>query len=219
MEELGVDFVYFVGKFGYDKILRVLGRHMRDFLNGLDNLHEYMKFSYSKLKPPSFFVENESATGLILHYRSKRKGFRYYVRGQIREVGKVFYNLDVKIDVLSENQENDLVHVIYKLNFKNDQYNQAISTSNVSSSSRNFINSHAENLNITSETFFELFPFHLVFKRNMEIISVGDSLAQALKHIIGESMKDLFNIVRPLINFSWDNVNYFNLYLIIKFIF
>jgi len=35
----------------------VLGRHMRDFLNGLDNLHEYMRFSYTKLKPPSFFVE------------------------------------------------------------------------------------------------------------------------------------------------------------------
>ncbi len=50
---------------------------MRDFPNGLDNLHEYMRFSYSKLKPPSIFVENESATGLILHYRSKRKGFRY----------------------------------------------------------------------------------------------------------------------------------------------
>jgi guanylate cyclase len=204
MEELGVDFVYFVGKFGYDKILRVLGRHMRDFLNGLDNLHEYMRFSYSKLKPPSFFVENESATGLILHYRSKRKGFRYYVRGQIREVGKVFYNLDVKIDVLSENQENDLVHVIYKLNFKNDQYNQAISTSNLSTSSKSSL--IKTNLNVKSETFFDLFPFHLVFKRNLEIISIGEGLGQAMKHVEGESIKDLFNLVRPLVNFTWENV-------------
>ena len=57
MENLGIEFVDFVGQFGYDKVLRVLGRHMRDFLNGLDNLHEYMRFSYQKLKPPSFFVE------------------------------------------------------------------------------------------------------------------------------------------------------------------
>ena len=57
METLGVEFVDYVGQFGYDRILRVLGRHMRDFLNGLDNLHEYMRFSYTKLKPPSFFVE------------------------------------------------------------------------------------------------------------------------------------------------------------------
>jgi len=111
MENLGIEFVDFVGQFGYDKVLRVLGRHMRDFLNGLDNLHEYMRFSYQKLKPPSFFVEKgilnfkkkskkfhffrlkiiiESASGLILHYRSKRKGFLYYVKGQIKQVRYIF---------------------------------------------------------------------------------------------------------------------------------
>ena len=56
----GEKFVGFVGTYGYDRILRVLGRHMRDFLNGLDNLHEYLRFSYPKLKPPSFFCENET---------------------------------------------------------------------------------------------------------------------------------------------------------------
>jgi guanylate cyclase len=86
MEMFGEDFVAFVSQYGYDKFLRVLGRHMRDFLNGLDNLHEYMKFSYPKLKPPSFFVEKETEAGLTLHYRSKRKGFVHYVKGQIREV-------------------------------------------------------------------------------------------------------------------------------------
>lgn len=91
MESLGVEFVDFVGRYGYDRILKVLGRHMRDFLNGLDNLHEYMRFSYHKLKPPSFFVEKESATGLILHYRSKRKGFLYYVRGQIKAVNFMIF--------------------------------------------------------------------------------------------------------------------------------
>ena len=86
MEEMGIEFVNFVGQFGYDKILQVLGRHMRDFLNGLDNLHEYMRFSYAKLRPPSFFVEKENPNGLTLHYRSKRKGFLYYVKGQIKQV-------------------------------------------------------------------------------------------------------------------------------------
>lgn len=86
MELLGSEFVNFVSQYGYDRILRVLGRHMRDFLNGLDNLHEYMRFSYPKLKPPSFFVEKESPNGLVLHYRSKRKGFLHYVKGQIKQV-------------------------------------------------------------------------------------------------------------------------------------
>jgi hypothetical protein len=33
---MGVYFVRFVGQYGYDRVLSVLGRHMRDFLNGCD---------------------------------------------------------------------------------------------------------------------------------------------------------------------------------------
>ena len=83
---MGENFIIFFTKFGYERILRVLGRHMRDFLNGLDNLHEYMRSTYQKSKPPSFFVEQETSTGLVLHYRTKRKGFIHYVKGQIRQV-------------------------------------------------------------------------------------------------------------------------------------
>lgn len=87
MDQMGVCFVGFVGQYGYDRVLSVLGRHMRDFLNGLDNLHEYLKFSYPRMKAPSFICENETKEGLTLHYRSKRRGFVYYTMGQIREVG------------------------------------------------------------------------------------------------------------------------------------
>ena len=34
MEHTGVSFVEFVSQYGYDRVLSVLGRHMRDFLNG-----------------------------------------------------------------------------------------------------------------------------------------------------------------------------------------
>ena len=40
----GKFFVSFLAQFGYDGVLRVLGRELRDFLNGLDNLHEYLRF-------------------------------------------------------------------------------------------------------------------------------------------------------------------------------
>ena len=65
------------------RILKVLGRTLRDFLSNLDNLHEYLRFSYQKIKPPSFFVTNETPNGLTLHYRSKRKGFVNFVMGQV----------------------------------------------------------------------------------------------------------------------------------------
>lgn len=53
--------------------LQVLGRHVRDFVNGLDNLHEYLRFSYPKVQPPTFFCQEESATGVTLHYRSEAR--------------------------------------------------------------------------------------------------------------------------------------------------
>ena len=59
---------------------------MRDFLNGLDNLHEHMRTSYPKMRTPSFFVEHETKNGLVIHYRSKRKGYIYYMIGQIKQV-------------------------------------------------------------------------------------------------------------------------------------
>lgn len=90
LEGMGVYFVSFVGKNGYDRLLSVLGRHMRDFLNGLDNLHEYLKFSYPRMKAPSFFCERETSTGLTLHYRSTRRGFLWYTIGQIKVIYRYF---------------------------------------------------------------------------------------------------------------------------------
>lgn len=62
-DQMGVHFVGFVGQYGYDRVLSVLGRHVRDFLNGLDNLHEYLKFSYPRMRAPSFICENETRQG------------------------------------------------------------------------------------------------------------------------------------------------------------
>lgn len=68
-DQMGVHFVGFVGQYGYDRVLSVLGRHVRDFLNGLDNLHEYLKFSYPRMRAPSFICENETRQGELHNSR------------------------------------------------------------------------------------------------------------------------------------------------------
>ena len=62
-------FVDYMSDVGYDIILKTLGRHLRDFLNGLDNIHEYLKQSYPMMNAPSFYCEDETAYGLTLHYK------------------------------------------------------------------------------------------------------------------------------------------------------
>ncbi|XP_033751645.1 soluble guanylate cyclase 88E-like [Pecten maximus] len=196
MDSFGVSFVSFVGQYGYDKVLKVLGRNMRDFLSGLDNLHEYLRFSYPKLKPPSFFVENETQSGLTLHYRSRRKGFTNYVQGQIRQVGRLFYNTKIAIHVTSETSLGDLTHVVMRLTFDNTAYIKMF---------RN-IDHITESLPLRSDVFFELFPFHIVFNRQLQIKSIGVSLTAIMPYIKGKMLKEIFQLVRPLVDLTWDSI-------------
>lgn len=153
MDQMGVCFVGFVGQYGYDRVLSVLGRHMRDFLNGLDNLHEYLKFSYPRMKAPSFICENETKQGLTLHYRSKRRGFVYYTMGQIREVARHFYHKEMHIELVREEILFDTVHVTFQLTFDNRAFTQA---------SMAMIREE-RHLPISASVLFEIFPFCMVF--------------------------------------------------------
>lgn len=91
-------------------------------MNSLDDLHEYLRLSYPRLKPPSYFCDNENEYGLILHYRTKRNFLLWYTVGQILKVAKLFYSTDVEIELLSENQEINEYHFILQLHFDNRVY-------------------------------------------------------------------------------------------------
>ena len=97
----------------YGDVLALLGREMRDFLNGLDNLHEYLKFSYPRIRAPSYFVDNETPQGLMLHYRSKRRGFTTYTIGQLKAVADTYYKMEMAIEVKESEIKFDTVHVSF----------------------------------------------------------------------------------------------------------
>ena len=64
-----------------------------------------------------------------------------------------------------------------------------------------------ENLSIRSDTFFELFPFHVVFDRNMAIRSIGAGLKAVMPHIEGQTIDEMFCLSRPLLEFTLENVS------------
>ncbi|XP_066276483.1 soluble guanylate cyclase 88E-like [Branchiostoma lanceolatum] len=197
MDVFGISFVTFVGQYGYDRILRVLGRQLRDFLNGLDNLHEYLRFSYPKLQPPSFFCEEETATGLTLHYRSRRKGFIDYVKGELRQVGKQFYQTDIEVEVLNHDETDEQTHIVFRLHFDNTAFKQ---------NQQADLRQEEELLPVRSELFFEVFPFNVVFTQDMVIRNVGVGLEAIMSDLEGKKINDCFRVVRPLVEFTWDNV-------------
>ena len=81
---MGKYFVTLAKDCGYERTILQLGRGLRDFFLNLDNLHDYLKYSFPKMKAPSFFVDSETADELMLQYRTRRRGFHYYVQGQVR---------------------------------------------------------------------------------------------------------------------------------------
>ncbi|CAD6224088.1 GSCOCG00005475001-RA-CDS [Cotesia congregata] len=198
-DQMGVHFVSFVGQYGYDRVLSVLGRHVRDFLNGLDNLHEYLKFSYPRMRAPSFICENETRQGknsLTLHYRSKRRGFVYYTMGQIREVARHFYHKDLLIELVREEVLFDTVHVTFQLTFDNRAFTLASLA----------MTREEKHLPIGASVLFEIFPFCIVFGYDMIVKSIGNSLMVILPDLVGKKITHWFDLVRPLIAFKFQSV-------------
>ncbi|XP_061398038.1 soluble guanylate cyclase 88E [Musca vetustissima] len=196
MDQMGVYFVGFVGQYGYDRVLSVLGRHMRDFLNGLDNLHEYLKFSYPRMRAPSFICENETKQGLTLHYRSKRRGFVYYTMGQIREVARYFYHKEMHIELVREEILFDTVHVTFQLTFDNRAFTLASLA----------MTREEKHLPISAHVLFEIFPFCIVFGADMVVRSIGNSLMVILPDLLGKKITAWFDLVRPLIAFKFQTI-------------
>lgn len=215
LEATGALFVSFIGQYGYDKILRVLGRHIRDFLNGLDNLHEFMRFTYPKLKAPSFFCTEETETGMKIHYRSSRKGFLYYVIGQIKEVGKLYYSQDVEVEVLAERETKEGFSAVMQLFFDNKAF--VASHRRPKRHSVISLSEDPDNVNISMDVFYEVFPFHIVYDHSMVITSTGSSLNAVLPGLIGKKITDEFSLIRPFLEFSWENVSIYFLILAILF--
>ncbi|XP_034937770.1 soluble guanylate cyclase 88E [Chelonus insularis] len=195
-DQMGVHFVGFVGQYGYDRVLSVLGRHVRDFLNGLDNLHEYLKFSYPRMRAPSFICENETRQGLTLHYRSKRRGFVYYTMGQIREVARHFYHKDLQIELVREEVLFDTVHVTFQLTFDNRAFTLASLA----------MTREEKHLPIGASVLFEIFPFCIVFGSDMIVRSIGNSLMVILPDLVGKKITHWFDLVRPLIAFKFQSI-------------
>ena len=185
MMMFGEYFVQNIGRYGYARLLRVLGRDLRDFLNGLDDLHEYLRFSYPKMRPPSFICENESPEGMLLHYTTKRRGYLNYVIGQLKTVGKI-YGKDLEIAIRSEDERGNEAHVVLELRFDNHELLKQKYSSNTGGE-----------FQIDSNTFLGVFPFCILFTQDLEIKRVGNKLLEVLPDLIGMYINEAFILKRP----------------------
>merc|ERR1719225_2302619 len=199
-EGMGVYFVALATDLGYGLMLQSVGRRFRDFFVNLDNLHDYLKFTFQRMKAPSFFIAAETGDGMTMEYRSKRRGFQYYVQGQIKEISKNFALEIKKLEIVLKKQEVvfDTVVNTFEMKFENLGFNEMIAAKEARKDA---------SMPIRAATIFEMFPFCVLFNPEMNVTMLGVALRMIIPKIIGEGLSSWFELVKPLVEFKWDVIN------------
>ncbi|CAF1174863.1 unnamed protein product [Adineta ricciae] len=199
MQFFGECFVRFFTNYGYDKILRVAGRHFRDFLLSIDQLHDSNRFSFPKMKSPLFHVTDEDENGAVLHYKSKRRGFQRYIIGQLKECAARFFKEEISIRIQDDVSSNEYTHIVFRVDFHNYQ---------MKTIGKRFIQNPTLP-DVTSATFFKVFPFAIILDPQMRIFHIGDSVKNVFPpktQLIGRHLDDVFCLLRPDILLEWNRV-------------
>merc|ERR1719334_2622428 len=200
-EGMGRYFVTLAKDAGYERTILQLGRGLRDFFLNLDNLHDYLKYSFPKMKAPSFFVDSETADELMLQYRTRRRGFHYYVQGQVKEIAKMLFinagEVTNKLEAKLKKQEIvfDTAVFHFELKFDNVGYTQYLKAKEERKEA---------SMPIRAGIFFEMFPFCLLYEKDMIVKNMGSALRFCIPQMIGQKLGNFWELMKPLVDFKYE---------------
>ncbi|XP_073993141.1 soluble guanylate cyclase 89Db-like [Rhodnius prolixus] len=205
MNLFGKSFIRFCSTFGYNKIIQASGRFFTDFLQNVDNIHLQMRFTYPKMNSPSMYVTDMDRNGATLVYRSSRSGFKYYFMGQLEEIANQFFKTLITIQVLQEYLTDDgfkNVTIKFRLNYDNSEF--------IGRTESLIVNTTLSPL--PSEFLMRLFPYSVMFGRNLRILGAGSKLFSIFcdMKLMHSPVAGILKIRRPKgISFTWNNIKHF----------
>ncbi|KAL1130144.1 hypothetical protein AAG570_013082 [Ranatra chinensis] len=200
LELFGKMFFEFCQDSGYDRILQVLGATPRDFLQNLDALHDHLGTLYPGMKAPSFrCTEQPDAGSLVLHYYSDRPGLEHIVIGIVKTVASKLHGTEVEMKIIKTKEECD--HVQFLITEKG-------SIGKVAPPQMSEPETLSLEPKVSPKTFCKLFPFHLMFDRNLNIQQTGTTIAREMPLVHSSNCKltDLIDPVRPHLEVTFDNI-------------
>lgn len=218
LEAFGAHFLDYCVQSGYDRILKVLGRNLRDFLCNLDALHDHLASIYPGMEAPSFRCTETKDGTLLLHYYSRRQGLEYIVIGIVKAVAKQMLGTEVEVSVQhARSDDND--HVVFAIKetlCKNAMHSKlglqtfAFNTSKESSCqlSNPAKGGRKSRKDPSLLSFCKAFPFHVMFDRALNVTQAGVAMSNVLNKNISIPFffKDVFELVRPRMEFAFENV-------------
>lgn len=184
---------------------------MKDFLNGIDGLHENLTFLFPGMRSPSLRVMEDKKIdgGLVLHYYSERVGLEYMVVGAVKAVAKKIFHQTVDVQVCSNTSEDCTWSKMLIVPDKTVQNRHLMMTGNRALQS---LEADMKLLTIASEvgsvTFCRACPFHVIFDNQMIIYQAGLSLCRVLPAVkVGiTKFHQIFELKRPSIKVTFDNI-------------
>ncbi|XP_072040201.1 guanylate cyclase soluble subunit beta-1-like [Amphiura filiformis] len=206
LEAFGKMFFDFCVESGYDKILSVLGSTTQAFLENLDALHDHLASIYPGMRAPSFRCSKRESDGaMILHYYSERDGLEHVVIGLVREVAKALHNSEIVVTIY-KNKGEDCDHVQFIV-VEKSRTSEETDTCSGGVSSRH-LDSLSKEPKISPATFCRIFPFHVMFDRDMYIKQTGTSVLRVLPQLGTDRCKvtDVFLMMRPHMDFTFKSI-------------
>ena len=230
LETFGNHFYKYCKQSGYDRILKILGRTLREFLCNLDALHDHLASIYPGMNAPSFRASERPDGGLNLHYYSNREGLGYIVIGIMKTVARECLNTEIEIYIDKEKMGKD-DHVIFAVFEKQAAICPSIPTiifppgskfehrSGSTTSFKSFFRKKKHFMSIKS--FTDAFPFHVVFDRNLNIKQCGSSVSKYIEQSYNETMggskkkkkgkikyqfTEAFRLIRPKMDLTFQNI-------------
>lgn len=219
LEAFGAHFLDYCVQSGYDRILKVLGRNLRDFLCNLDALHDHLATIYPGMEAPSFRCTETPDGTLLLHYYSKRQGLEHIVIGIVKAVAKEMLNTEVTVFVQQPRSgENDhVVFAIRETGCKNAAHSklglQAFDLNPLTdkqgcqlSEREKGGRKRRKDLNLLS--FCKAFPFHVMFDRKLNVTQAGVAISRVLnsRFRIPFPFIDAFELARPRMEFTYETI-------------
>ena len=211
MENYGEHFFKYCIECGYERLLRVLGRNIHEFLCNLDALHDHLSSIYPGMHAPSFRCSMGDDGNLTLRYYSHRTGLERMVSGLIKAVAREFFDTKVSVTIAGRKgrrQDHTLFHI------KEDNFTTILirkrSSSLVSQLHRAKSSTNPKELPLGVSTFCKAFPFHLIIDRNLQIVQAGAALLRVTKTYRKKTKKLLFEkllqVVRPVMNVKFETI-------------
>ncbi|CAH0560349.1 unnamed protein product, partial [Brassicogethes aeneus] len=200
LELFGKTFFEFCQDSGYDKILQVLGATPRDFLQNLDALHDHLGTLYPGMRAPSFRCTERPEDGaLVLHYYSDRPGLEHIVIGIVKTVASKLHNTEVEVQIIRTKADCD--HVQFLITETNGPQKKQLPDIDE-------IETLSLEPKISPATFSKIFPFHIMFDRDMRIVQTGSTLRRVFPIVTSENCKitDILDTIRPHLELTFENI-------------